>query len=368
MRKAKAGKRKELGKVNKRPKLIIAALAVFILAGVSLTVYSKYYKTGYNKGMAIASGFYFGSSFMTELDGEDEKNAEMIEKIKSIDDLLSQPEIIKKLPVKANGGVWTGSAFQCDIDINNYANQLLYNDQDLNVSYTVEFALLDEPRGAEYKVRKGDKGEYTLLENIAGASVAVSFTGQLEGGRLNWDTYQLTVSMKESAVYNNARILVLAYPTAPSYLIGTKKLAGIIEASYKEEEMVITDQGFTVEDNLTKDDLSGDGWKEKVKEESALVYQIKTTGKYFGEGQPGQKQKIKISWDREMYELNNYDKYRTELGNKYEGDATGVMVIETMPYASINFVFFKKENFDSKVHAMSSFGQFEETVQAEMLQ
>ena len=40
-----------------------------VLAGASLTVYSKYYKTRYEKGMAIASGFYFSSNYMYEDEG-----------------------------------------------------------------------------------------------------------------------------------------------------------------------------------------------------------------------------------------------------------------------------------------------------------
>ena len=51
-------------KMNKKSRIMAAVLAVLVLAGLTGTVYSKYYKTGYNKGMAIASGFYFSSDYM----------------------------------------------------------------------------------------------------------------------------------------------------------------------------------------------------------------------------------------------------------------------------------------------------------------
>ena len=62
------------------------------------------------------------------------------------------------------------------------------------------------------------------------------------------------------------------------------------------------------------------------------------------------KQKIRIIWDAELFELSRNDKYREENDANIEyKDGKGIMTIETMPYSSIKFVFFKKEDFNEKI-------------------
>lgn len=333
----------------------IAAIAIAcLLAGaVSITVYSKYYKTGYNKGMAIASGFYFSSDYMKEVDMQD---------VSSIEDLMEKDEVISILPITANDKTWSDTSFQFAIDVRNYTNQLLYNDEDLNVSYTVEFALLDEPQGAIYEVRKGTEGTYQTLQKNASGIQKASFTGVLQGGKLTWDTYDLRVTLSggSGTTYVPSRILMLAYPTAPSYLVDTKKIAGMITADYNQRAMEITEQGFTVEDNPSFNDSN---WKDMVKKESAFVYQIKTTGNYSENGTDNLKQRITIQWDPTLYELNLNDKYRSDAATVID-EAAGTMTVETMPYASIKFVFFKKADFDTKIDSMTLDG-FKASIQAE---
>ncbi len=341
------------------------ALTGLILAGVSLTVYSKYYKTDNNKGMAIASGFYFSSNYMTELSTEDETLSTAIKNIEKIEDVAGNEEIIKLLSVKASDGAWNSDdTYQFTIEIRNNANQLLYNDADLNVGYKVEFLLLDEPLGAEYKVRKGSTGSDQSFTKNQKAEL----TGELTGGKLSYDEYQLEVKVTDLPQYNTARILVLAYPTSPSYLKSAKKIAGIITANYRASDVYITDQGFTIEKDLTDDN-----WKDRVKAESALVYQVKTTGSYFGGSQGNQAQTaIKIKWNPDMYELDKYDKYRPNPDNPDTKDNTidednGEMIIKTNPYSLIEFVFFKKEGFNNGVDSMQNLNDFLSSVSAEKI-
>lgn len=364
------GKLKRSNKSNRKTRMIIAALACLILAGTSsIYIYAKYYKTGYNKGMAIASGFYFSSDYMTEL----ELDSETTKKINSIEDLMAEPAVIDQLYVKASDKTWDndssgGAQSSLFINIDNFSNQLLYNDKDLNVSYTIEFILLDSPVNVSYQVRKVSGTE--SYKNFTNTAKAV-FTGELKGGELSWDEYQLQVSISNLSQYTTARILALAYPTSPSYVQNTKKLAGIITADYQESEIDITDQGFTIENELSG---SGD-WKEKVKQESALVYQLRTTGNYFGDGESGQRQRIKITWASDMYELNKYDKYRMELEKEYAGrpdelikyfdETNGFMIVEILPYSSIQFVFYKKEGCDDKLG--NTLEDFKKTIYVEKI-
>lgn len=370
MQKVKPGKREKSEKQkknNKIPRIVIAAAAGLLLLGVSFTVYAKYYKTGYNKGIAIASGFYFSSNYMTELDLEDE-NAKQIG---SIEELKNQPDLLIRIPVRASNSGWNnnGSSFDTSflVDVDNYDNQLLYNDVDLNLSYTVEFILLDAPEGVTYQVCKGSdtSGYVTFDENQK-----ASFQGKLEGGKLSFDTYQFQVSISNLDDYKTAGILALAYPTDPAYVQGTKKIAGIITADYREVEMEITRQGFTIESSLTDTN-----WREAVKAESAYVYQVKTTGNYSADMLGGQKQKIKVTWNPKLYKLHRYDQYRLELEEKYSGaelqnyfnEDQGFMIVETLPYSSIQFTFFKKDGFDTELGKISDLEGFKNSVHAEKL-
>lgn len=337
-----------------------AVLIVCLVLAASFTVYSKYYKTGYNKGMAVASGFYFDGNYMkeTELDG-----------IGSIEELVEKPELVNRLPVAANDKTWSDTVFQFAVEVRNYTNQLLYNDKDLNISYTVEFALLDEPKGAVYEIRKGTEGSYTMLNPDASGKKKITFEGSLQGGKLSWDTYDLKVSLNAGmgTDYVPARILVLAYPTAPSYLTDTKKIAGIITADYNQRSMEITEQKFTIEDHA---DFTDAGWQDVVKKESAFVYQLKTTGNYSDTETGGMGQKIQIKWNPALYELNQNDKYLAaeyiDSGSTQYRPDEGIMVIETMPYSSIRFVFFKKAGFDAEVDGMTM-EEFKASIQAEKL-
>lgn len=344
------------GKKDIKKKQVKAAVIItccLIIGCISLTVYSKYYKTGYNKGMATASGFYFSSNYLVEEELE----------VQSVEELAGRQDLIDKLPVTANNTIWNTSSFHFTVDIRNYTNQLLYNDTDLNVSYILEFMLLDEQQGATYEVRKGTDGSYQPLAKTSSGANKAAFTGTLEGGRLTVESYDLRVSLTagQGNSYVPARILMLAYPVAPSFLVDTKKIAGIITADYNQKEMEITEQGFTIDDDV----FTVAAWKEIAKKESALVYQIKTTGNYSGNGNDNIKRKIELSWNPVMYELNQNDSYKNDSSTIYDG-TNGTMTIETMPYASIKFVFFKKSGFDDGIDKMT-IEEFRKSVTARML-
>lgn len=350
-----------------RKKAIFLLAGCLILAGVSLTVYSKYYKTGYEKGMAIASGFYFSSNYMYE--------EEDLKDIDAAEELLREEnrELVNKLIVAVSNTSWSnGEKYTFHINIRNYANQLLYNDKDLNVSYTIDFILLDksEGMGGIYSVRKGRNGNYIRLENDGkGGITKASFQGVLEGGMPSLEEYELQVSLNGTAeTYTPARILLMAYPTEPSFLQDTKKIAGIIRADYNQAEMEITEQKFTVEGKLEQ---AGSEWKEQAMKESAFVYQLRTTGGYFVEGNDNMMQKIKLTWRPDIFMLNQNDRYLNQAeGTKlveYDKE-NGIMVIETVPYSSIKFVFFKAEGFKDNVAKMGTLEDFTKAVKAEKVE
>lgn len=360
----KTGKRKKSKQwKSKKSYLIIGLLACVFLAGASITVYSKYYKTGYNQGMAIASGFYFSSNYMYE--EEAINNYTIKELAKSQDGKLVHEDLINKLISAVSKEAWNtnGSSISYtfnNIEVRNYANSLLFNDEELNVSYQVEFALLDANAGAEYKVRKKGTGTYTSITNDGNGNLTTaSFQGKLKGGELSEDVYELQVTRPQTGEYTPARILIMAYPEGDAFSQNPRKIAGIVKAEYNQAEMEIIDQKFTIED-----ELEDSTWQERVKKESAFIYQLKTTGGFYVEGDDNMLQKIKIKWNPDVLALNENDKYKNESGTQYDA-GLGEMIIETAPYSSIKFVFFKKEGFGDWVDGQSSMDKFKGLVSVE---
>lgn len=334
-------------KMNKKSYLIIGLLACVFLAGASITVYSKYYKTGYNQGMAIASGFYFSSNYMYE---EEAINNYTIEELaQSQDGKLVHEDLINKLISAVSKEAWNGDSYTFTIEVRNYANSLLFNDEELNVSYQVEFALLDADAGAAYKVKDPDTGAYTSITNDGNGNLTTaSFRGELKGGKLSEDEYELQVTRPQTGEYTPARILIMAYPVGDAFSQNPRKIAGIVKAEYSQQEMKIIEQKFTIDKD---NELMESTWRERVKKESAFTYQIKTSGGFYVEGDDNMLQEIKIKWDPEVFALNENDKYIKE-GAHVEYDSVNkkmIMTIETAPYSSIKFVFFKKEGFKTWV-------------------
>ncbi len=342
-------------KLNKKSRLLIAAVAALVLAGTSFSVYAKYYKTGYNKGMAIASGFYFSSKHMAA--HEDIKG-------------LTMEEIAAgyRNTIIASVDDWHGTdTHSVTVEVKNYDSQLLYNDKDLNVEYQVNFMLLDEPIGANYSVKYGSTTK-TLGFN-AGKGTVVSFTGTLPGGGLSADGYELIVAKTGGAAYAPSDILMVAYPTGPDYLVGTRCIAGIIKFDYVEKEFKIEDSGFEI--RKTWDSAN---WKQDVDKESGFIYELITSGNYTGSETTATRKKIQLKWDASIFKINANDKYYLSVAgtpNYYQVTEGGVvyqvMEIEVLPYASLKFVFFRNDDFETKVNAMTSSTNFEEAVKVKVL-
>lgn len=361
-------------KLGRASRIVIAAAGCLLVAAVSFTVYSKYYKTGFNKGMAVASGFYFSSNYMTELDAE--------ANVKDVEGLKGNQELLNRLHVKASEAAWetnqndSSANSMIQVEVSNYANQLLYNDKDLNITYNVEFILLDVPQGITYQIGQSTADGGTVTFSPLTADTVAAFSGALPGGKLSWDTYRIQVMITDTKNYTPARILALAYPTAPSYVKDTKKIAGIITTEYQASEMEITEQGFTIEDNYDGGLDAAPEWKTAVKAESALAYRIRTSGNYYGSGENAQRQTIKLTWDPKMYQLNKYDRYRVELEEKYKDDPAGLaahlnetegwMIVDILPYSSIKFLFYRAADFETQLNG-KDLTAFRESVQAEVI-
>lgn len=359
---------RELIKVNKKTGIAVTVLACLLLVGVSITVYSKYYKTGYNPGMAIASGFYFNSNYMASVDELDVTTEEDLYKIPN--------NVLESIIVSANPTRWTGeAAYPFYVEVRNYDNQLLYNDRDLDVEYVVCFMLLDEPVGADYYVKRHETSEEGLIQlqwkedNKNKKGEIVSFSGTLPGGQLNRDIYDVEVHLTSAEDYVPARVLMVAYPVGPDFLQGTKSIAGILTTNYQEKEFDIEKANFKIcetEDFMNAGETANPefgslAWRDVVLKESGFVYQVYTSGTFSGSGSATRK-RIKVMWRADMFKINNFDTYYQEVKNdskKYHTeeieDESGnkhkwqVMEIDVLPYSSLKFVFFRTEDFKDKI-------------------
>lgn len=384
MRMARAGrKKKNVKKINKRFRIVIAVLACMVLAGVSITVYSKYYKTGYNKGMAIASSFYFSSNYMAALDNVNKDYADYQALMEYIAETYTEDSII----TSTNSDPWSGEgACTFYVKIRNYDNYLLYNDIDLNVDYRVNFMLLEDPQGAVYTV-SDSANVSTPLKWENGKGTVASFTGKLPGGTSRYDEYQLKVTKPDNAEYIPANVLMVAYPIGPSYLTGTKCIAGIISAKYKEREFNIEKQGFTIVETADYQQ----NWRKAIEKEAGFEYQLITSGSFSSSDSMTARKKIKLKWNSKMFQINANDEYylKTQDPDNPEGtysistvpDENGIywgeMEIEISSYYSVKFVFFRntdvvdavtgKVSFEQELENMKDREEFEKSIYAEVL-
>lgn len=369
-------KRKKLRKWNKTTKtrIAVAVLACVLLAGVSVTVYSKYYKTGYNRGMATASGFYFSSDYLVSTESIRGKSMEEIAKNYQQD-----------ISISANDDSWKGeNAYTHKVHIRNYDNQLLYNDKDLNVDYEVSFMLLEDQTGVATYTVSHDGVTYNLGWDRGKAPIA-TFKGHLKGGTLVEDEYNLSVSMQNANQYEPVGVLIVARPTGPSYLQNTKWIAGILKVNYQEREFRIEKAGFTISNNVGWENLEEPEdpeepiepgiapWRIEVEKEAGYVYQLYTTGSYTG---VGTRKTLELRWKQDMFKINNFDPYYTEVkkdASRYyeETDEDGVkwrvMKIDVLPYASLKFVFYRNDGFDDELDAMVMKEDFEGSVKVTVI-
>lgn len=338
-------------KVNKPVGIVVTVLACLAVVGVSFTVYSKYYKTGFNKGMATASGFYFNSNYMASVEELRNMTPEKMH------DIIKEEDILNSIIVSMNRNVWDGiNPHSFDVEIRNYDNQLLYNDKDLNVTYEVNFMLLGEPVNAAYSVEFD--GDTQDLEWEDGKSTIATYSGTLDGGTLNYDNYKLMIT--PTGDYQPTDVLMVAYPIDPVFLRGTKAIAGIVRANYQEKKFSIEGSRFLVTDKEEYQTPSeSKAWKNEILSESAYVYQLYTSGNFSGTG-AATKKTITVKWREDMYIINDFDTYyqeakeagRVKYGVEENGHKWTVMEIDILPYASLKFTFFRADEFEKVINGL----------------
>ncbi|MBQ8079300.1 MAG: hypothetical protein IJ236_05045, partial [Oscillospiraceae bacterium] len=335
-----------------------AVLAVLALSGG--IVFAKYYSVNFREGISVASGLYFDSDKMETVTGT------------TVDLEYIKENEADALPINVNTSKWTGGADTIfDIEVRNYENHLLYNDANLDVEYAIRFVLLDVPTGANYYIRKMENGEewQTLYEENADGTVAVptdtngiGFTGALPGGTLSQDTYRLMIQMVDPERYeagSQARVLAVAYPTAPDYVKNDdnqqNRLLGIFQGVYSEISLSVESAAFQVQSESDYET----NWQERVNDLSGLLYNIKTKGDVVTDDSSiSIKPQVIIRWRGEYLKISEYDEYylAAKLDDPagigtYTDGAWTCMKVSAMPYTSIDVTFYKTDLFMTEMTA-----------------
>lgn len=352
---------------NKKYNNIILQVVAFLLVTAALIgliheikiVYGKYYAARHNKGITVASNLYFSSDKLRQSTGKT-----------NLQELMADTASINQISVFSNTGSWiSGATTMLTFEIRNFHNSILYNDSNLDIEYTIEFVLLDEPDGATYSVVDSNSQKHPLTQK--GTPVVIQGV-TIKGGNVKAHTYGIEI-VHGGGAYNPSRVLVMAYPTNPSYIHrepGTDheyRLLGIFEGHQTDVELTIESKGFKVQ-NVTG--YSDTGWKEKVQDLLGYIYNFKTAGDVITDANINNDNadKVIVSWDNRYLTIDKYDEnylHALELNAEasshglpedyyvVEGDKTS-MVILTLPYASIDMTFYKTAEFNSELASKSA--------------
>lgn len=341
----KFGKREiKIGKLNigKRPVFIAALLGMALIMGISGATLAKYYAKRDNKGVSVASGLYFNSNCISNVEGDTSIALDTI-------DLLKAPGY-----VNPEGG----SVFY--MDIRNYDNHLLYNELYLDVEYTIRFLKLNgKDASVEYTDENGDDIRVELKDgeefNLTGRKIA--------GGSARYHSYIIRTTNAEDG--SDAKVLVMAYPTAPDYVATAAekmRLLGVLVAQPKDVKVGIDKANFMIEDTA---DYTAD-WKSAVKKMSGLEYNIQTNGDDVSSS-GAVKGELKVTWNYKMLDINQFDSYYLEAAQNglitTEGEKK-TMIIKVLPYANVKITFYKTADFATAFAGSMTKEEFEDYVSA----
>lgn len=344
----------------------IVCIIIMVAAGLmyeASVAYGKYYASRYNKGIAVASNVYFNSDKLTKID-------KIIDTAsfgtwKSDIDWIKEKEnkVIDNIMVYTNNESWSNGTFDFDILIQNYDSNILYNEAGMNVGYKIQFVLLDDEAGATYSVLDYDTStdtSYPLVYDEETGGVAVTFDGSLQGGTLYSHRYKVRMNLTAASLkdYQQSRVLVVAYPDSPDYLEKEEKqpflMAGIFVGTATDMKISIASQNFQVVENHSTD--FDTNFRTYINDLSGYIYNIKTEGDVVKNADTAIKQDIKIKWKSDYLDISRYDEYY-DADKITSGVENGVnykyIVIQALPYTSINITFYKTAAF---IEAMKSGG------------
>ena len=306
----------KLHKVSKRW-LGVAAVAVIGVSALAGYTFAKYYANNSNKGVTAAADYYFSS--------------DVLDKAVSVTDDV---EVWKDV---YNTAAWDGkSAYDFEVKIRNYQNQLLYNSENLDITYQITFELLDSDKGS-YSVAYGAENYTELTEGTP-----VTFEKKITGGKAKADTFkvQFKAPKDPDESYQSQGIQVVAEITGPDFLtktptkIGGVLHVGIVKAEYSLEgkydfSVPSLDNEWSTETKAVVDGMA------------AFPYIITYTP-----GTDNAAHMIRISWNNKWLEL---DYFNENYANVVTEDGISYIEVYIQPKEKIKLAFYRTDEFDLNV-------------------
>jgi len=296
------GKRKKISRRSGHG-ILLVVVVFSVLIFFNSDIFSKYYSVKSQKGVTMAAGYYFTSNYLAESNGG------------------TIPEYVK------DG--WDGKTeVNLALQIRNFENYLLYNDINLSISYKITFNLESDPINATYYVQSGT-GNYVLL-----STSELTFDSEIiNGGAALENVYNIKIVPTDGLTAAPVPICVKAETIAPSYI--SKKLTGKISL------LLATSQGFIQEKGFYKPATTA----------SALLYKIMTATEVKSLTDISNvTYKLNLKWDTSKLDINQNSQTYIELKDNpstyyIDSNGFGHLIIDTMPYSSIQIEFFKKSDF-----------------------
>lgn len=318
-------RKKQLHK--KQYRVVLGFLTSFILLCFAGSVlFAKYYAGNSNKGVATASSLYFSSNLLKD---------------------LSKLQNEAEYPMIYNTNSWNGEEdYVFDLEIRNYQNQLLFNDSNLNIDYSITFKLAEDCKATGYTVENKSNNSQPQEIN-ADSGVIFQMNGKLNGGQARSNTFRITIPKLSEGSEFSEKILVIATPTSPEYIKNAYKIGGFIQAKKVAKEYGFSSK-FNIMDSLQGENAWTDADKKIIASQAALPYTIRYDG-----DENNATHMIRVEWDSTLVELNRYDEFFNVKKEISEKAGWYYLEIEMEPSSNVNLVFYKQSEFISKVKSKS---------------
>lgn len=293
--------------MKSRRKIVYVCCAIAVISGsIIVPITAKYRDRASHKEIAYADSFYFSSDYLSTADDSG---------------LTGGAEYL----IQGWDGVTT-----CDFtfQIRNYDNPMLFNNITQNISYYVEASSTDTDK-IDYSVQK-------LVDN----GYSLQLDGSLVGGSAQTDSYKVTIKPKTGVTITDdvaVRVFAKTKPGSPY----SKTIATTIVLQKAQSSEFISDKGFE-EPNL---------------DSVALNYRIHTTSGVIDTGNTditNAGKEIHIKWDNTLVSIDEQnsllqeikvaDENRPQASKKFyysNGNKTGNLIIEVLPYTSVSILFYK---------------------------
>lgn len=320
----------------RKPALVI----LLVIAGAALgTSFAKYYSLQQQKGVAVASDYYFSSDILKS-------------------DITIQEGIPAKVSPYIATNVWNPNSNMSAVTflIRNYANSLLYNDGNINLEYDLYAMLKEEDtNGISYYLVYGSGKEVQIT------TTPVKISDKLAGGEPLSNTYGIQYRYTSGIKELPKDVYVWAVPTAPSYISAEKYSMGSMVSVKRTTARFTFETGWGFlkldkeEEALTQEQI------EKINAQAGFVYNVSTSGSN-EEGERTDQVDVILTWNSKYVELDRFSRFYNADGITIDANGMKSLKITVNTYTSNDILFYRTNDF--KMADFTTQGSFNGLVQA----